>query len=62
MIAISEILINYDFDKNVPVYGFGAKPRLPNLTSNQTLHCFPINGNPSNPECHHINGIMQTYQ
>jgi hypothetical protein len=40
--AVSEVLLNYDHDKHVPVFGFGGKPRMPNLTTEDTLHCFPV--------------------
>jgi len=45
----------YGFGKYYPkkfhVIKLGAKPKLPHFTSNQTLHCFPLNGIPENPEC-----------
>lgn len=38
--------MDYDYDKLVPVYGFGAKVRMPKFNSgNSAHHCFPINGN-----------------
>jgi len=47
---VTNILINYDYDKLVPVYGFGAKVKHPNLDSEGKVHhCFPINGNMDNP-------------
>lgn len=58
---MGDILINYDYDKKVPVYGFGCKPKLPRIKSNTTLHCFPINGVPENPEVDGIEGIMEAY-
>ena len=40
------IVLDYDADKLVPVFGFGAKVNLPNLSSqNKTHYCFPLNGN-----------------
>ena len=48
--AVISILIHYDQDKTIPLFGFGAKPKMPHFNSNQTLHCFPINGNINNPE------------
>lgn len=45
----------------VPVFGFGGKPKLPNFSFNQALHCFPLNGNPNNPEVYGLEGIMQSY-
>jgi hypothetical protein len=60
--AVSEILLNYDYDKKVPVFGFGAKTRMPNLYSPIALHCFPCNGNPSNPEVFGLEGIEMVYK
>ncbi len=31
MKSVGEILLNYDHDKKVPMYGFGGKPKMPNL-------------------------------
>jgi len=28
-----DILLNYDFDKKIPMYGFGGKPKFPNLST-----------------------------
>ena len=62
--SVGEILINYDHDKIVPVYGFGGKPSMPNLRTNNnaTLHCFPLNGNPENPNVDNLQGILDTYE
>ncbi|CAD8105544.1 unnamed protein product [Paramecium sonneborni] len=61
LLSVGEILLNYSYDKKVPIYGFGCKPNLKKLKSSQTLHCFPLNGNPQDPEVLGIEGIMQTY-
>lgn len=42
--AISQILLNYDSDKKIPAFGFGAKPHFPNLNSPTASHCFPLSG------------------
>jgi hypothetical protein len=42
-------LLAYDYDQLIPCYGFGAKPRYQTLNLNETLHCFPLSGNPANP-------------
>lgn len=43
---VSRILLDYDSDKLVPVYGFGAKVTMPNFNSFGKAHnCFPLNGN-----------------
>lgn len=47
---MANILLDYDYDKLVPVYGFGAKVKHPTLnTENKVHHCFPINCNVENP-------------
>ena len=45
--AVSRILLNYDSDKRIPAFGFGAKPKFPNLYMNNTSHCFPLSGDPN---------------
>lgn len=40
----------------------GGKPKLPTLSSNQVLHCFPINGLPQTPEVYGLPGIMNAYR
>ncbi len=43
---VSKILLDYDYDKLVPVYGFGAKVSLPTFNTHGKVHqCFPLNGN-----------------
>ncbi|CAD8121959.1 unnamed protein product [Paramecium sonneborni] len=62
--AIKEIgggIIAYDYDKQVPVYGFGGTPKLPNYTKNTMDDCFPLNGNKDNPFCNDVQGILQAY-
>lgn len=44
--SVANILLDYDYDKLVPVFGFGAKVKHPLLnTGTQVHHCFPINCN-----------------
>jgi len=54
--TIGNILAPYDADQKFPVYGFGAK-----IGGNVT-HCFPLNGNPQNPEVAGIQGILGVYE
>ena len=61
ILAVGEILLNYDYDKMVPVFGFGGKPRLPHFTFHEVLHCFPVTGYPQNPEVFGLEGIMGSY-
>lgn len=55
--AVGEIIQDYDSDKMFPALGFGA--RLPNGT---VSHEFFLNGNPQNPYCAGISGVMDAYQ
>jgi len=50
----------YDFDKMFPVFGFGGVPR--HMGINEVSHCFPVNGNPGNPEVFGIAGVVETYK
>ena len=56
--AIGDILQEYDSDKNIPVFGFGAK--LPGFRS--VSHCFALNGNIFGPEVHTIDGVLEVYK
>ena len=40
--ACGNILLNYDYDKKVPMYGFGGKPNMPTLRSKNVMHYFPM--------------------
>lgn len=42
--GIWEIIENYDSDKSIPAFGFGAKPHFPGLNENSVNHCFPLTG------------------
>ena len=42
---VASILIDYDYDKSMDVYGFGGIP--PGAKS--VSHCFALNGNQNNP-------------
>lgn len=44
IMAISNILMNYDSDKRIPCFGFGAQTHFPRLNSNTVNHCFPLSG------------------
>jgi len=57
IMAVGDILAYYDSDKMFPVYGFGAK-----LSNGTVTHCFPLNGNPQNPEVPGIRGILDVYE
>lgn len=59
--AVCEILLAYDYDQSVAMFGFGGKPRFPQMTSNVVSHCFPCTGNPQNPNVMGLPGIMEGY-
>ena len=44
IMAVGNILLNYDYDKMIPAFGFGAKPRFPHLGGTQVNHCVPLSG------------------
>ena len=54
--SVSEILLNYDSDKEVPLFGFGGK------FNRQLSHCFPLNFNPQDPSVSGLEGIMTAYR
>lgn len=56
IVNVGNILLPYDYDGQVPVYGFGGK--LPN---GETSHCFALNANPAQPEVPGINGVLDVY-
>ena len=60
--SVGDIILNYDFDKKIPIFGFGAKPQYPNLKSDRVVHCFPLTGDPNNSEVFGLQGILQAYQ
>ncbi|XP_054837715.1 copine-5 [Eublepharis macularius] len=55
--AVGEIIQDYDSDKMFPALGFGAK--IP--PDGHVSHEFPLNGNPDNPHCSGIEGILEAY-
>lgn len=53
--SVGEILLSYDSDKKVPMYGYGAK------IYGQVSHCFPMSMNPNDPEVFGLRGMMTAY-
>ena len=45
--AVARILLDYDSDKRIPAFGFGAKPHFNGFNSSMVSHCFPLSGNPN---------------
>lgn len=61
--AVSNILLDYDYDKLVPCFGFGAKLKHPKMeTFNKVHHCFPLNFNPDNPNLFKLDEILKGYR
>lgn len=55
--SVGSILQPYDSDQMYPVYGFGARVRLPDGTQSPAQHCFPVYG--GGYEVHGVEGILQ---
>ena len=62
IMAIGNILLNYDYDKRIPAFGFGAKLKFPMMSSNMVSHCFPLSGNPQQIEAVGLDGLMMMYR
>ena len=60
--GVCDILLNYDTDKRVLMFGFGGIPSFPNFSTKLTSQCFPLTGDPKNPWVEGIEGIMETYK
>jgi len=55
--AVGQILAEYDHDKRFPCFGYGGL-----LPTRVTSHCFALNGNPQQPECYGVEGILHAYK
>ena len=53
--SVGEVCQDYDTDKLFPALGFGAK------IGGKVSHEFALNGNPSNPYCNGIQGVLAAY-
>jgi len=60
--GVGQIVLNYDFDQVVPVYGFGGKPHFPTMNQNTVSHCFPCTGDNNKSQVLGLQGIMEAYQ
>jgi len=60
--GVCEILLNYDHDKKVLMYGFGGIPNYQQFKSELTSHCFPLTGSTVNPWADNMDGIMSVYK
>ena len=59
--SIANILLNYDSDKRIPTYGFGAKPHFPQINSHLANHCFPLSGTYDKIEAVGLGELMGMY-
>lgn len=61
--SVGEILLHYDTDKMVPVFGFGAQLNFPDIKASAASHCFPCSGNiaPGGEEARELAGIFEVY-
>jgi Copine/C2 domain len=55
---VGSIIMDYDNDKLIPAFGFGAK--LP--ATNNTNFCFPLNLNVQNPYLQSYQGVLDAYK
>ena len=63
MSEVLNILMDYDYDKLVPCFGFGAQVFHPNFSSKGKVHhCFPLNCNQDNPNIFQKEAIMKAYR
>ena len=63
MSEVLNILMDYDYDKLVPCFGFGAQVFHPTFSSKGKVHhCFPLNCNPDNPNIYQKDGIIKAYR
>ena len=55
--------MEYDYDKLVPCYGFGAQVSHPLFNTNgKVSHCFPINANQHNADIYGKSNIIKAYK
>lgn len=55
IVSVGEILANYDPLQQFACYGFGG------VVNRVTNHCFALNGNPANPVCIGVQGMLDAY-
>jgi hypothetical protein len=56
--ATATILQEYDTDKLIPTFGFGGQ-----IAGTQAVsHCFPLTFDPSAPEAHGVQGVLDLYK
>jgi len=59
--SIGEVLMQYDYDKKIPAFGFGAVPTF--ISPNHPVsHCFPLSGNNKSLEANGVEGLLEMYK
>ena len=59
ILSVCQILLNYDHDKLIPTYGFGAKPYF--MGMQETSHFFPLSGDYQRSSAQGVEGVFQLY-
>ena len=59
--SVGQILLAYDYDQQIPVFGFGGKPHYPTMNYPQVSHCFPCTGDAQNQQVLGLQGILDVY-
>ena len=59
--SVCNIVLDYDEDNMIPVYGFGGKPQFKNLRSNKVSHFFPLTGDPDSPFGNGVEEVFNIY-
>ena len=60
---VLSLLMDYDYDKLVPCYGFGAQVAHPLFnTYGKVSHCFPLNANQHNADIYGKANIIKAYK
>ena len=59
--SVGQILLNYDSDKKIPAFGFGAALKFPMMQTKTAVHCFPLSGDHSCIDSFGLEHLMQLY-
>lgn len=65
--SVSDILLHYNSNRQIPVYGFGAKlgsgqMDADNFSTIEVSHCFPINFDWVNPHYSSVDEVIKAYR
>lgn len=62
ILNVGEVLLDYDEDKMVPLYGFGADLKYPDMKTVGVCHSFPCTGIKGAEEVNGLQGIFEVYE